>query len=480
MKIAALLIVAAWSGGIQLAYSETEPNNSANQANKFAYDGSQTGNLTGTDLADWFYIDIPEAGIWQLNINKTGTGTGFINLRGGETIQQDLITSYTLSSSETPPGTFNTWSVALLPGRYFIEIKKSNNSIHYILASQLIPSSWSSDKEPNDYPANATTIGLGDSLTGTLHYHQANAIMDQNDWYVMDMPQGGFYRMTAHKRGLGNGWIYLRDPLKVGYPECTNLYFQYFESPDEGWEWYFPVLKGRYYLNVGNGSGIVNYKIINHFILPPFPEDQEPNDSQLQALPFQLNDTISGILGHHLAGVGFADTTDWFKITVPDKRKLDFFINKKTYSNAHFQLRNETKVLAQVYTDYGDQETELHYIAEPGTYYFRIIAQDLFCSYRVIMKSSEIINTEQTEEDDSPIAIYANTTDGGWTLVNKEGARGYFLVINSEGRVMIKMEILENTVHSLQTRQLIPGVYYWIWVSQSNVHANQGKLLISN
>lgn len=127
MKIAVLLIIAAWCLDFQLAYSETEPNNSANQANKFAYDGSQTENLTGTDLADWFYIDIPEAGIWQLNINKTGTGTGFINLRGGEMIQQDLITSYTLSSSETPPGTFNTWSVALLPGRYFIEIKKSNN-----------------------------------------------------------------------------------------------------------------------------------------------------------------------------------------------------------------------------------------------------------------------------------------------------------------------------------------------------------------
>ena len=57
--IASLLCVCTAS-----VLGETEPNDLPGQANVLLYNGLDTGSLSGTDIYDWFYFDLPEAGIW--------------------------------------------------------------------------------------------------------------------------------------------------------------------------------------------------------------------------------------------------------------------------------------------------------------------------------------------------------------------------------------------------------------------------------
>ena len=89
--------------------------------------------------------------------------------------------------------------------------------MHYQIASQLSPPQWAGDAEPDNSAATAILLPVSSATGGTLHYNEADAEVDQEDWYEVDVPQGGILRVTARKRGAGNAWIYLRTaPSKSG------------------------------------------------------------------------------------------------------------------------------------------------------------------------------------------------------------------------------------------------------------------------
>ena len=363
---------------------EAEPNDNAKQANLLQYNGIQTGTLDGTDGYDWFYFDLPQAGIWQLNIIKTGGGNCWFNLRAGESDSNSIISTYYQSYWDFPaPG--DTWKVPLLAGHYFLELKKGDYTVNYTIASQLLPPEWTSDVEPNNSAATAIPVPVNSAVSGTIHYNEANGAVDQDDWYVVDIPQGGFLRIIADKRGTGNGWLYILDGENAALPELSNMYFQYFESPPEGWQIYYPALKGRYYLRIGNGDGIVNYRLQVDLIPPAYPEDPEPNDNRLTALPMTLNDTVSGLIGYYRPNYG-VDKTDWYVWKAPENGLLKFVFSKKGFSNGNLRLLDTNGEIASYYFGYGDWGFSADKLVPGGTYYLVIETLDLYFDYRLALQ----------------------------------------------------------------------------------------------
>lgn len=361
--------------------AELEPNNTPEQANLLLYNGVDSGSMSANDIYDWFYFDLPQAGAWQLTIAKTGGGNVWFNLCAGETVNKEVISTYYISYWDVAA---DVWSAALLPGRYYIQIRKGDYVVNYRIASQLVPTPWSSDPEPNNTAATAISMPINSTVSGTLHYTKADGTVDQDDWYLVEMPQAGFLHVVTDKKGPGNAWVYVLDAENPALPELTNLYFQYFESPPGGWELHFPAQAGRYYLHVGNGAGVVNYQIKAELIKPPFAEDIEPNDNQTAALPFPMNSSVTGILGHYQPNVGY-DATDWYVLNVPEDGLLEFNVTKLSFSNCDIHLRDENGVIGGAYISYGDGVATFQHHAGAGTYYLAIEALDLFLYYKITL-----------------------------------------------------------------------------------------------
>lgn len=184
--------------------AELEPNNTPEQANLLLYNGVDSGSMSANDIYDWFYFDLPQAGAWQLTIAKTGGGNVWFNLCAGETVNKEVISTYYISYWDV---TADVWSAALLPGRYYIQIKKGDYVVNYRIASQLVPTPWSSDPEPNNTAATAISMPINSTVSGTLHYTKADGTVDQDDWYVVEMPQAGFLHVVTDKKGPGNAWV---------------------------------------------------------------------------------------------------------------------------------------------------------------------------------------------------------------------------------------------------------------------------------
>lgn len=365
-----------------LLRGETEPNDMAGQANLLLYQGSDTGSLSGTDMYDWFYIDLPQAGILQLTIHKTGTGNGWVYLRDGEDAALPEITNLYLSYWESPA---EGWvlSYPVLPGRYYIQFKKGDYALDYRIVSNLLLPDWPDDPEPNNSAGLALTLPANGAVSGNVHYYGAGLGVDQEDWYVLDVPNGGLLQLVIHKRGTGNAWIYLRDGENAALPEITNVYTQYWESPPEGLLLSYPVLAGRYYVQVANGGGIVNYQIKSTLTPPGWPEDQEPNDDMAAANPFPVHDSISGLVGYYKVNSG-PDPADWYVLNVPERGLLRFDITKIGFSNAHVRLRDANGEIGGVYLGFGDLTSGFSNIVQAGTYYLILEKLNNDYQYKVV------------------------------------------------------------------------------------------------
>ncbi|MCK6693743.1 MAG: PKD domain-containing protein [Thermoanaerobaculia bacterium] len=350
-----------------LLRGETEPNDLADQANPLLYNGSDTGSLSGTDVYDWFYIDLPQAGILQLTIHKTGTGNGWMYLRDGENAALPEITNLYMGYWESPA---EGWvlSYPVLPGRYYVQFTKGDYALNYRIVSNLLPPDWAADPEPNNSAGTALTLPVGGIVSGNIHYYGAGLGVDQEDWFVLNVPKGGILQLVVHKKGAGNAWIYLRDGENAALPEIANVYTQYWDSPPEGLLLSYPVLAGRYYVQVANGGGIVNYQIKSTLTPPAWPEDQEPNDDKAAAKPFAMNDSISGLVGYYKVNSG-PDPADWYALNVPERGLLRFDITKTGYSNANVRLRDANAEIGGTYLGFGDLTSTFSKTVQAGTYY---------------------------------------------------------------------------------------------------------------
>ena len=124
------------------------------------------------------------------------------------------------------------------------------------------------ENEPNNSLVQANTMVYNTTQTGNL------LGSDAEDWYLINLPQGGVYSITIKKTGTGNGTLNLYDGEKTGNPQVNYIGLSYGSSPTEGWTLTSPLLAGKYYLKVAKNSGEINYEISGTLALPAFTEDK--------------------------------------------------------------------------------------------------------------------------------------------------------------------------------------------------------------
>lgn len=411
-QILVLVLLMLFQAG--LLRGETEPNDVAGQANPLLYNGSDTGSLSGTDVYDWFYIDLPQAGILQLTIHKTGTGNGWMYLRDGENAAVPEITNIYLNYWESPA---EGWvlSYPVLPGRYYVQFTKGDYALNYRIASILLPPDWPADPEPDNTAGTALPLPVNGDVTGNVHYYGAGLGVDVEDWYVLDVPKGGLLQLVIHKRGAGNAWIYLRDGENIALPEITNVYTQYWESPPEGLLLSYPVLAGRYYVQVANGGGIVNYQIKSTLTPPGWPEDPEPNDDMSTAQPFPINDSISGLVGYYKVNSG-PDPADWYVLNVPERGMLRFVMAKTGFSNANVRLRDANAEIGSAYLGFGDLTSAFSKTVQAGTYYLVLEKLNNDYQYKVALQFTPAPVAGFTYQQAGNTIAFENTSLKGETF----------------------------------------------------------------
>ncbi len=417
------------------AFGETEPNNTLQQANTLAYNGSQSGSLTGTDTEDWFVVDLPAGGIFTLTTHKTGAGYANIYLLDGEKTGNPEIGGTALSYGNSPA---EGWSVVvpLLSGRYYVKVRKSADPVDYQISASLKPPAFPEDTEPNDSLAQAALMSTSGITTGTLHYYDAGKGTDQVDWYKLTIPKGGILTLKIHKRGPGNSWLRFLDGAKKELPEVSNYYFGFSETGTQGDTWSFPVLAGSYYVKIEGGGNVVDYRLESSLTDPSFPEDAEPNDSITYAIRMDENGTVSGNVHYYNPGKGY-DWIDWYRIDITKGGILNLKIHKKGPGNSwiHFLdgVKKELPEISNYYFGYAETSAEGDKWSFPvlkGTYYLKMEGGGGILDYKLEASLAAPAFPEDTEPNDTitrALVMSENGTVSGNVHYYNPG-KGYDLI----------------------------------------------------
>jgi PKD repeat protein len=416
-----VLLIALLGLSIHTLRSETEPNDNAAAANQLVLNIGQIGTLTGTDLNDWFVLNLTQSGIVSFNFIKTGSGNGTLYLRDGEMTNEPEMSNIYLNFWESPPEGW-TLTYPLLAGTYYVQVFKNADVINYTLTATLAPSNFNEDTEPNNTLAQALTMPPNGTLSGNLHYYGAGEGTDQADWYKMVIPHGGILKITMHKRGGGNTWMSFKDGEMGGNPEISYYYMSYFESPPEGWEWSYPVLAGTYYFQLTGGDNLVDYQLVSTLTPANFTEDAEPNGTLAEAIIMPPNGTVSGNLHYYEAGEG-KDMEDWFKMTVPQGGFLNLTIHKKGPGNGWVYFRDGqasgNPEISFYYMSFFESPPEgwvWSYPVLPSTYYFQVANGDGVVDYQLVSALTSATWGDDPEPNDSlntAVNVDIGSTFGG-------------------------------------------------------------------
>ncbi|MBK9737627.1 MAG: hypothetical protein IPO92_22795 [Saprospiraceae bacterium] len=102
--------------------------------------------------------------------------------------------------------------------------------------------------EPNNNADQANVFTLGSTQNGSI----SNS--DNQDWYLLNLPQSG--TLTMPISFTGNGWIWIRicDAETAGFPLIAELYMSAGGIPPGGYQMVRALLAGQYYVKIEYGG----------------------------------------------------------------------------------------------------------------------------------------------------------------------------------------------------------------------------------
>ncbi len=318
------------SGGYTLNYTFTpcslsndpEPNGDY-QNNSLLQNGTRQGRLgyrnseNVIDNEDWYRIEVPQEG--HVDIIATGTETlrfGSCNVFG---YWNDAIRDYGgFAGYSTDSVTYNSISVA--PGTYYIRIARYNGSGGYRLKYTFTPCPLANDPEPNgDYQHNS--LVQNGTHQGRLGYRNSENVIDNEDWYRIEVPQEGHVDIIATgtetlRFGSCNVFGYWNDAIRdyggfSGYSTDTVTYSSIGVGP------------GTYYIRIARYNGSGGYKLNYTFTPCQLANDMEPNQDYQSAAWLPSGRTMQGRMGHRNSE-NVTDNEDWYRFNVNKAGNVEF------------------------------------------------------------------------------------------------------------------------------------------------------------
>jgi uncharacterized protein (TIGR02145 family) len=352
--------------------SETEPNNTWDQANPISINSYVTGSIgIDADYEDWFVFTIPSYG--QITFTAIPESTLNINI---EMFDSNGTTFIKGSSVAGETGESNVLVYPnLKAGTYYLKTTRYSSTygsytIENVFEPTAIPDG--NDYEPNDTWDQAQEITINTPVTGNIGYY-GSGHTDSDDWFVFTIPSYGQITFTAIPESTlniniemfdSNGTTFIKNSSVAGETGENNVLV-------------YPNLKeGTYYLRTTRYSSTYgSYTIENLFEPTAIPDgnDEEPNDTWDKAQEIFMNTPVTGNIGYY--GNGHTDSDDWFVFTIPSYGQITFTAIPESTLNINIEMfdSNGTTFIksSSVAGETGENNVLVYPNLKEGTYYLR-------------------------------------------------------------------------------------------------------------
>ncbi len=345
---------------------ESEPNNTATNANTFALNTSLTANIgIDGDVLDWFKITIPEEGTLKIISTSPDIGDYYIKLLDVDTERQLMYTEvYPLGEVDS------IFKTNLQPGTYYVQVYPySSNHGSYHIKNEFTPALLPNDNEQNNTVEQAIEFPINSNTTGRLNY-VLDDVADNVDWYKITIPEEGSLKVISTSPDIGDYYIRLLDVDKGRLLSYTEVY-----PLDEVDSVFRTNLQpGTYYVQIypystRHGS----YHLKNEFTPALLTNDNEQNNTVEQAIEFPVNSNTTGRLNYVLDNV--ADNVDWYKITIPEEGILKIISTSPDIGDYYIKLLDVDKDRLLSYTEVyplDEVDSVFRTNLQAGTYYVQI------------------------------------------------------------------------------------------------------------
>jgi PKD repeat protein len=310
---------------------DQEPNNEISIANPIEPNDEVTGTLAyygagaGNDINDWYQLELEEAGLLEIEIQKKVLENSefTVYLKDGEMDGNPIIDQYRMFHDDS----LHTIRHKLLKGIYYIHLAGPFIPNNYRIKTSFTPPVWPDDIENNNADTLALAMEPNGVVSGTLVYYGAGEGYDDQDWYRLELNEGGLLELEIEKKVLEDSefTVILKDAEKDGYPNIQSyrlFHGDYLHTITQD------LLKGVYFIHIAGPFRANNYQISSSFTPPVWPEDMEPNGDTSLATLITFTDSITGNLRSYAAGEGY-DNRDWFEFEITEEGLATFNIHKE-------------------------------------------------------------------------------------------------------------------------------------------------------
>ncbi len=342
--------------------SESEPNNSQEQANEIRLGQSIQGLFQPKDDEDWYKLVNSQSGRNIIRIDLTGVAGVNSYLEIYNEKEEKLKESDTGDDGEAEA----IINFGVTEGIYYIMVSgfQRNEKDKYTLSTKLL-SPWQEGQEfeLNDELEQANEIKLGQSIEG---YFQPKG---DKDWYKFVVSQSGKNIIRIDLTGVAGVNSYI---------EIYNEKGERLKESDTGGDGEgeaiinFGVTEGIYYIKVnGRQENGKDKYLLSTKLLGPWQKGQEfePNDELEQANKIKLGKTIKGS--------PYPDTDkDWYVFTMPEPGLEILVIELSGLGGVDLLLElldADGQELKEANNgEMGEKETIVRMKVKPGKYYIMV------------------------------------------------------------------------------------------------------------
>ncbi len=322
----------------------------------------QTGSLGGGDQYDYFQLNTSSDGNISIHAINDNNAYIYIYLYDNDGVTQLGITSgYGMSGiSFTASG--------LEAGTYYAMIY-SLSANNYTLTASLFTPIAANDAEPNNTPAQATSLSLASTVSGHIAYRANGGAIDINDYYSITTTADGDITIHLQNENNAYNYFYLYDndgttQLQSGAGYAGSV----ITLTTNG------LAAGTYFIRMYSTS-YCGYTLTATLDPNPLPNDPGSNNFFLNASAIAQNDSINGHIAYRNNGGSFDNYDIYSFYSAGD---YDITINLKNNNNAYnYIYLFDTDTTTQLSAMAGYAQTGISFTATglaAGTYYIMVYA----------------------------------------------------------------------------------------------------------
>lgn len=454
-----LMSVAVFCFSQKAKANESEPNNTWDQANTLALNGSNNGSIKPAADVDWWKVKTNGDGKLSLTLTPLSGTYTYVEL-------YDTLGTIKLAGNDGN-SVFSISADGLAQGTYYLKVYcvYNTDTSSYLISNTLTKPTQANDAEPDSTKALALTLPLNGSVTGHVGYYFKNR-RDTSDWYKVTTNKDGLLRLSLTPANGQYTYVTLYDHNGTTVINSNDNNVAFTLSTDG-------LAAGTYYLRVYNayGTGFSPYTLADSLFSPAQANDAEPNDTKAQALTLALNGSTTGHVGYYFNN--HRDTTDWYKVTTNADGLLRLSLTPANGQIIYLVLYDQDGTTVINSNDNNVPFTFNTDGLAAGTYYLRVFcyyANSGFAPYTLSDSLFTYSNANDVEPNNKPYlakTLPANNSTPGhvgfyynnqrdtmdWYKINYTGSGPLNVTMNLEptklnGYQIIYMQIWKDTLAS--------------------------------